>query len=76
MLKRCAICNKGPLYGHSLSLKGLAKKKGGTGRKTTRVVKRKFLPNLHKIKARIDGRPKTVYICTKCLKSGRVQKII
>ena len=76
MLKKCAICNKGALYGHSLSRKGLAKKKGGTGKKTTRVNKRKFRPNLQKIKANISGHPKTIYICTKCLKRGEVKKII
>ena len=76
MLKRCAICNKGLMYGHALSRRGLAKKKGGTGKKTTRVNKRKFLPNLHKIKAKINGLPKTIYICTKCLKKGKVEKII
>ena len=76
MLKKCAICNKGCLFGHSLRRKGLAKKKGGTGKKTTRVIKRKFLPNLHKIKANIAGHPKAIYICTKCLKSGKVEKII
>jgi len=76
MLRRCALCNKGPLYGHGLSRRGLAKKKGGTGRKTTRVVNRRFLPNLHKIKANISGHPKTIYICTKCLKAGKVKKII
>jgi len=76
MIKKCAICDKGPLYGSSLSRRGLAKKKGGTGRKTTRIVKRRFLPNLHKIKAYISGYPKTIYVCTKCLKSGKVKKII
>ncbi|MFC1592484.1 50S ribosomal protein L28 [Candidatus Omnitrophota bacterium] len=76
MLKICAICNKGPLFGNSLSRKGLAKKKGGTGKKTTRVNKRKFLPNLHKIKAKINGHRKSIYICTKCLKKGKVAKVI
>ena len=75
MLRKCAICNKGAMSGHSLSHKGLAKKKGGTGRKTTRVNKRKFMPNLQKIKAKIGGRVKTIYICTKCLKCGKVEKI-
>jgi large subunit ribosomal protein L28 len=64
------------MYGHSLSRRGLAKKKGGTGKKTTRVNKRRFLPNLHKIKAKIEGRIKTIYICAKCLKKGKVEKVI
>ncbi|MFH1578176.1 MAG: 50S ribosomal protein L28 [Candidatus Omnitrophota bacterium] len=76
MLKICAICNKGPMRGNSLSRKGLAKKKGGTGRKTTRVNKRRFMPNLQKIRAKIEGRIKTIYICAKCLKKGKVVKII
>ena len=62
------------MHGHTLSRKGLAKKKGGTGKKTTRVNKRTFLPNLHKIKARIKGHVKTIYICAKCLKKGKVEK--
>ena len=76
MLKKCAICNKGAMSGHSLSRKGLIKKKGGTGSKTSRVNKRKFLPNLQKIKARIAGHPKTIYICAKCLKCDKVEKIV
>jgi len=76
MLKRCGICNKGALHGNSLSRKGLAKKKGGTGKKTTRVNKRKFLPNLQKVRIKINGRPKTIYLCTKCLKKGKVVKFI
>jgi large subunit ribosomal protein L28 len=64
------------MYGQSLSRRGLAKKKGGTGEKTSRVNKRPFLPNLQKIKAVISGHPKTIYICTKCLKAGKVEKII
>jgi len=64
------------MYGHSLSRRGMAKKKGGTGKKTTRVNKRKFMPNLHKIKAKIGGRIKTIYICAKCLKRGKVEKVI
>ncbi len=75
MLRKCAICNKGPMHGNTLSHKGLPKKKGGTGRKTTRVNKRTFLPNLQKIKAKISGHVKTIYICAKCLKSGKVEKI-
>jgi len=64
------------MYGHSLSHRGMAKKKGGTGRKTTRVNKRRFMPNLHKIKAKLEGRIKTIYICAKCLKKGKVEKVI
>lgn len=76
MIKRCAVCDKGPQYGHTLSRKGLAKKKGGTGKKTSRVNLKKFLPNLQKIRAKIRGSVRNIYICTKCLKKGKVEKII
>jgi large subunit ribosomal protein L28 len=70
MLKRCAICGKGTMSGKSLSRKGLAKKKGGTGRKTTRATKRKFLPNLHKVRISAAGTKKKAYVCTRCIKKG------
>lgn len=73
MLKKCAICGKGLMSGHNVSRRGLAKKKGGTGKKTTRVTKRKFLPNLRKIRLLIEGKPKRVYACIKCIKAGRTK---
>ena len=57
-----------------LSLKGLLKKKGGTGSKIVRSCKRKFLPNLQKIRAIIGKHIKKIYICTKCLKKGNIIK--
>lgn len=72
MLKKCAICQKGALSGKTLVRKGLAKKKGGTGSKISRANKRRFLPNLQKTRILINGHPKTVYLCTKCLKKGNL----
>ncbi len=74
MAKICAICGKRGLSGRKYSYRGLPKKKGGTGRKTTRVTKRKFLPNLQKIKINLNGRIKRAYVCTSCIKEGRIQK--
>lgn len=73
MLKKCAICGKGVMTGHNVSRRGLAKKKGGTGKKTTRVTKRRFLPNLRKICMSVKGRVKRGYVCVKCLKAGKVE---
>ncbi len=72
MEKKCAICNKGPLTGKLLVRKGLYKKKGGTGSKISRVSKRKFLPNLQKIRILIDNHQKNAYVCTKCIKKGSI----
>lgn len=74
MLKICAICGKGSLIGKKVVRKGLAKKKGGTGKKIVRSTKREFLPNLQKMRILIDGRPKRVYLCTRCIKKGGILK--
>jgi len=74
MLKICALCGKGQMAGRSVVRKGLAKKKGGTGKKVTRTTVRNFLPNLQKMRILINNRPEIAYVCTKCIKKGRVQK--
>ena len=75
MLRICAICGKGALTGRNVTRKGLAKKKGGTGKKIVRSTKRKFLPNLQKMRILIGNHPRKAYVCTKCLKKGRIQKV-
>lgn len=74
MLKVCAICGKGSLLGKQVVRKGLAKKKGGTGKKIVRSTKREFLPNLQKMRILIGNQPKKAYVCTKCIKKGSVLK--
>ncbi len=75
MSRVCAICNKRPAAGRSIQRRGLAKKKGGVGRKITGISKRFFLPNLQKVRAIINKKVKRVYVCSKCLKAGKVQKV-
>jgi len=72
MARRCQICGKKALGGNRVSRRGLAKKKGGVGKKTTATTKRKFFPNLQKRKIIINGKPKRILICTKCIKKGRL----
>ncbi|MBN1794723.1 MAG: 50S ribosomal protein L28 [Candidatus Omnitrophica bacterium] len=74
MSRTCDVCGKGPSAGSNISQRGLAKKKGGVGRRTTRVTKRRFLPNLQSVRAVINGQTKKIKICTGCLKGGKVQK--
>lgn len=76
MSRICEICGKKPVAGRSIARRGLAKKKGGAGRRITGVSKRRFLPNLKKIKTIINGTQKTIRICTKCIKAGKVKKIV
>jgi large subunit ribosomal protein L28 len=74
MLKICALCQKGELTGKLVARKGQYKAKGGTGSKIARWTMRKFLPNLQKMRILIDGHPRRVYVCAKCIKKGNFQK--
>lgn len=74
MLKKCALCGKGELTGKVITRKGQYKSKGGTGSKIARWSKRKFFPNLQKMRILIKNRPEKVYICTKCIKKGDFRK--
>jgi large subunit ribosomal protein L28 len=76
MSKVCLICGKGPSTGRTITRRGMAKKKGGIGRKIVRTNKRRFLPNLQKVKVMIGKTKKTVVVCVECLKSGKVKKAV
>ena len=74
--RRCRICGKGPLRGYQITRRGLAKKKGGVGRKITGRTKRSFKPNLQRIRALVDGEVVRIKVCTSCLRAGFVRKPI
>ena len=74
MSRICAICGKKPQAGRRIKRRGLAKKKGGVGRKITGISKRKFLPNLQRFRVILNGTIKRIYACSKCLKAGKVKK--
>lgn len=74
MPRTCFYCDKGPVYGKSISRRGMAKRKGGVGQKITGISVRKFKPNLHRVRAVVNGRTMTVYACTKCIHLGRAVK--
>ncbi|MBU1043990.1 MAG: 50S ribosomal protein L28 [Candidatus Omnitrophica bacterium] len=74
MSKFCEICGKGPVAGRSITQRGMAKKKGGVGKKTTGITKRVFRPNLQNIKITSKGTNSTAKVCTCCIRSGKVTK--
>jgi len=76
MSKICSICGKKPVAGRTIVRCGLAKKKGGVGQKITGITPRRFLPNLKTIRAIVDGTPKKIRVCVKCLKAGKVVKAL
>ena len=74
MPKHCEICGKGPVAGRNIVRRGMAKKKGGVGRRIVRVTKRVFYPNIQKVKAIVKGAVRTITVCTECIKKGKVTK--
>ncbi|MDP2939353.1 MAG: 50S ribosomal protein L28 [Candidatus Omnitrophota bacterium] len=74
MSKVCQICGKGIQSGRTIKRRGMAKAKGGAGQKITGHVHRRFLPNLQRVRVRIAGVVKTMRVCTRCIKAGKIQK--
>jgi large subunit ribosomal protein L28 len=62
MANTCDICNKGRLVGNKVSHSNI---------KTKRVQR----PNLQRVHALVDGSPRRIRVCTRCLRSGRVIKV-
>ena len=55
MTLKCAITGKKPSRGNSYARRGKAKYLGGVGQKVTGKTKRRFLPNLQRVKIEIDN---------------------
>lgn len=63
MANRCEICGKGPATGHNVS-------------HANNRTKRTFKPNLHRVRAIVDGARRRIKVCTTCLTSGKVRKAV
>lgn len=74
MSRVCDLCGKRVQVGNSIARRGLAKPKGGIGLKTTGVNRRRFKPNLQNVRAAVGGGMQRVKVCTRCIKSGRIDK--
>ena len=61
--KVCFVCGKGPSFGHSRSHSMVA-------------TRRRFNPNLQKVRLNVNGAPRREYVCTRCLKSDKVLKAV
>ena len=63
--------------GNSVETRGKAKYLGGVGTKITGITRRKFKPNLQRIRvAQDDGSAKRMLVCTQCIRSGAVRKAV
>jgi large subunit ribosomal protein L28 len=63
MSKICVSCGKAPAFGNNRSHSMVA-------------TKRRFDPNLQRVRVLVDGVPKRAYVCTRCLKGGKVLKAV
>ena len=69
---QCSICGKGSIKGHRIIRSGKPKKEGGIGTHVTAMTKRRFYPNLQRVKSLINGTVRNVMVCASCMKAGRV----
>ncbi len=74
MARFCELTGKGPTKGNKIWRSGKAKKKGGIGMHVTAITKRRYLPNLQRVRAVIDGEVRYVRVSTRALKRGLVTK--
>jgi large subunit ribosomal protein L28 len=74
MARICELTGKGPMKGSIIWRSGKAKKSGGIGTHITAITKRRFLPNLQRVKAVVDGEVRYVRVSAKAIKQGLILK--
>ena len=74
MPRVCPFTGKKTRAGRQITRRGKAKYLGGVGRKITGKTKRKFRPNLQKVRAVIDGKPVRITVSTQAIKMGLIVK--
>ncbi|MBS4020923.1 MAG: 50S ribosomal protein L28 [Dethiobacter sp.] len=63
MARKCTVCGKGTETGHHVSHSNIK-------------TKRTWKANVQKVKALVDGTPRRVAVCTRCLKAGKVKRVV
>jgi large subunit ribosomal protein L28 len=63
MARKCEICAKAPMFGHNIS-------------HAHNVTNRRWTPNIQRVKVRLEGKVRRIRICTRCLRSGKVEKVV
>jgi len=63
MSRVCQICGKKPVSGNNIS-------------HAHNKTKRRFMPNLQRIRVNHGGTNRRMLICTRCIRSGRVAKAL
>jgi large subunit ribosomal protein L28 len=61
MSRQCAICEKKTITGRQIS-------------HAHNVTSRTWAPNLQRLRIVIDGTTRREWVCTRCIRSGKVEK--
>ena len=64
-MAKCAVCEKSLAHGNKISIA-----RSHVSRRATRTWK----ANLRRVKAIVNGETKQIYVCSKCLRSGKVTR--
>jgi len=62
-MAKCSICDKGVSFGITVS---------HSHRRSNRMWK----PNVKRVKAVVNGSPRRIHACTRCLRSGKVTRAV
>jgi large subunit ribosomal protein L28 len=76
MARHCKICGKSAHMGNRVTTRGKAKYLGGVGTKVTGIARRKFKPNLQRLRVTVGKTSTTLLVCTQCIRSGSVTKLV
>ena len=74
MARFCELTGKGPIKGSKIWRSGKAKKQGGIGTHVTAITKRRFFPNLQRVKALVDGEVRYIRVSASAIKKGLIVK--
>jgi large subunit ribosomal protein L28 len=61
MASVCDVCGKGPGFGNNVS-------------HSHRRTRRRFNPNVQRVRAVVSGTPRRLYVCTSCIKAGKITR--
>lgn len=74
MARACEVSGKRTVHGMQIARRGLPKKKGGVGLKTTGHTRRVFRANIQKVRVLLpDGTVRRMKLATSVIKSGRIR---
>jgi large subunit ribosomal protein L28 len=74
MARICELTGKRPIKGSIIWRSGKSKKSGGIGTHVTAITKRRFMPNLQRVKALVNGEVRYIRVAASAIKKGLIVK--